>query len=61
MIAFYDEILPNLVNKYLKKIGGGKVSSTYMEGGDEILWSIDITDEIKNEVKKGQMRYGSFE
>ena len=70
MIAFYDQMLPQMVNKYVKK-WGGRVSKTAFDLGDPedavalptadmideggfTAHSLDITDSIRQSVMQGQ-------
>lgn len=67
MKSFYDKMLPNLVNKYVKKWGGkvgehelGSYVSGYIEGeghhyiDGETVHSVEITDEMRDAVQQGQ-------
>ncbi len=50
MKKFYDQIVPNTVNKLLKKLGGGKLDTVQLEDGMEQL-GFAITPEMRELVK----------
>jgi hypothetical protein len=71
MKGFYDKILPNFVNKYVKK-WNGKVERTtfeadanrkefdqvpYIESGDTPVHSVAITPEMRKSVMRGQPKF----
>ena len=55
MKAFYDNIVPQVTNKVLKKIGGGRVESTNIEieGEPSTQPSFDITPQMRVMVEQG--------
>ncbi len=56
MKGFYDKMLPNWTNKYIKKYGS-KVEVKTLPNGDEV-WSFDVTQKMIDDVKaKGQPLY----
>jgi len=50
MKKFYDQIVPNTVNKLLKKLGGGKLDTVQLQDGMEQL-GFTITPEMRELVK----------
>jgi hypothetical protein len=52
MKKFYDQIIPNTVNKLLKKLGGGKMETVKLEDGLEQI-GFTITPEMRELVKGG--------
>lgn len=55
MKGFYDRLLPNEINKYIKK-WGAKVDKTQMEFGDETadVHSVEVTPAMRDSVMQGQ-------
>lgn len=55
MKGFYDRLLPNEINKYVKK-WGAKVDKTQMEFGDETadVHSVEVTPAMRDSVMQGQ-------
>ena len=56
MKGFYDEILPRFMNKYGKKWGVkvGEVELPHVEESARKMWSVDVTDAMKDSVMEGQ-------
>ena len=56
MKGFYDEILPRFMNKYGKKWGVkvGEVELPNLEESARKMWSVDVTDAMKDSVMEGQ-------
>ena len=56
MKGFYDKMLPKWTDKYIKKFGS-KVEIKTLSNGQEV-WSFEVTDKMKKEIKsKGQALY----
>lgn len=57
MRAFYDEILPNSVKKLFKKYGV-KPKMEELDDIEQMVWSVDITSQMKDDISKyGQPLY----
>ena len=56
MKGFYDKMLPSFMNKYGKKWGVkvGEVTMPDLEEGYQTMHSIDVTDAMREDVRKGQ-------
>lgn len=56
MKGFYDKMLPSFMNKYGKKWGVkvGEVTMPYLEEGYQTMHSVDVTDAMREDVRKGQ-------
>lgn len=56
MKGFYDKMLPSFMNKYGKKWGVkvGEVTMPNLEEGYQTMHSVDITDAMREDVRKGQ-------
>ncbi len=52
MRAFYDRIVPKMIGKYIKGLGG-TVGTTRLEDGTEV-WQFNITPAMKKAAKEGQ-------
>ena len=50
MKAFYDKIVPSMVNKLAKKFGGKVEVSNIKEAGD--VWSLEITPAMRESIQK---------
>jgi hypothetical protein len=60
MKGFYDEILPNWTNKYIKQFDS-KVETKRLPNGDEV-WSFKVTDKMREDVEtKGQPLFSNPE
>lgn len=57
METFYDEIVPNSAKKLFKKYGV-KPKMEELDNIEEMVWSVDITPQMKEDIKKyGQPLY----
>ena len=57
MQAFYDEIVPNAAKKLFKK-WGVKPKMEELDDAEQMVWSVDITPQMKDDIKKyGQPLY----
>ena len=56
MKGFYDKMLPSFMNKYGKKWGVkvGEVTMPDLEEGYQTMHSVDVTDAMREDVRKGQ-------
>ena len=56
MKGFYDKMLPSFMNKYGKKWGVkvGEVTMPNLEEGYQTMHSVDVTDAMRENVRKGQ-------
>jgi len=52
MKGFYDNIVPKTANKILRKLGGGEVTTRYVDDVGEVQ-GFDITPTLKENVEKG--------
>jgi len=61
MKGYYDQIVPQVANDIMKKLGGGKVGSVDLKPyGDKNLISIDESDAAES-IEKGDVVYGKSE
>ena len=63
MKGFYDKMLPSFVQKYTKKWGAkvGTVELPDLEEGSQQMWSVDVTDSMKDDVMEGQVMFRARE
>lgn len=56
MKGFYDEMIPRFMNKYTKKWGTkvGEVTLPNVEEAGRTMWSVDVTDSMRESVMQGQ-------
>lgn len=56
MKGFYDQILPKFMQKYGKKWGAkvGEVELDLPNSADRKMWSVDVTPEMRESVRRGQ-------
>ena len=59
MKGFYDQILPRFMDKYSKKWGAkvGEVTLPNVEKSAQKMWSVDVTDEMRESVMQGQTMF----
>ena len=59
MKGFYDKMLPSFVQKYTKKWVAkvGTVDVPDLEEGSQQMWSVDVTDSMKDDVMEGQVMF----
>lgn len=59
MKGFYDRMLPSFVNKYVKKWGAkvGEVELPTLEESAQKMWSVDVTEQMKDDVMDGQVMF----
>jgi len=55
-VALYDEMIPRFMNKYTKKWGTkvGEVTLPNVEEAGRTMWSVDVTDSMRESVMQGQ-------
>lgn len=63
MKGFYDQILPRFMDKYGKKWGVSvkKIELPEVEKGGRIMWSVDVTPQMKESVMMGQPMFRDLE